>query len=229
MTVAGLVALTLGCDGGRHDQTDAPSEPEIAADTRSGTTSQPTLPPRPMTPTTSRSPTSTGAAAVATFEQEGSDPQAVLDAVVRSWRAFNEAKLDPTNDGHTAALSEVTGGDLLASSIEVVARYRAENQRSITHPHVPATIVPYQDTLIIDTATSTAQVDYCRVGSNILVEVGGEPDGSDRVIDDSVNTYIERARLSFQNGRWIETGEIELERLEDASACPTSESVGVGD
>ena len=178
------------------------------------TTSAPATTTEPDDPATTTDPSAT------TEPDDDATRQAVLDAVVESWRVFNEAKLDPTNDDKVAALSEVTSGELLVNSIEVIGRYRAENKRSVTNPDVPASILLYPGTLQVDQKAGTAQVDYCRIGSNILIEIGGNADGSDLVIDDSVNTYIERSLLVLEEGRWLDTGGIELEYLEGAASCP---------
>ncbi len=235
LTAAALAValLATACSGGDDDAATVTTTTPITDDTvDTVATTAPTTAPTTAVPTTVPATTSTAGTTepddpatttepTATTEpDDDADRQAVLDAVVESWRVFNEAKLDPTNDDKVAALSEVTGGELLVNSIEVIARYRAENKRSVTNPDVPAAIVLYPDTLQVDQEAGTAQVDYCRIGSNILVEIGGNADGSDLVLDDTVNTYVERSLLVLEEGRWLDTGGIDLEYFEGATSCP---------
>lgn len=212
--------------GSAADDTTEITEATQGTDDSGGDTDSASTQPPTSTSSTTDNLDLTTSSVPATSPTTTTDPAAgdvdpsVIDAVVASWRAFNEAKLDPTNDAKLAALGDTTGGDLLQNSIDVVARYRAENKRSVTNPDVPAAIVVYADTLVVDDVAGTAQVDYCRIGSNILVEVGGNADGTDLVLDDTVNTYIERSSLVFEGDHWIETGGVELEFLEGATACP---------
>lgn len=147
------------------------------------------------------------------------DPQAVIDAVVASWQAFNDAKLDPTNDDTLSALREVRAGELLMLSTEILARYRAESQRSRTNTQFPATLVPDPSTLVFGSDGSSASIESCNVNSNILVEIEGNDDGTDRVIDDSVSVHIETAELEYVDGRWVEIAGNIIERIEGATSC----------
>jgi hypothetical protein len=145
--------------------------------------------------------------------------RSIIDAVIESWRVFNEAKLDPTDDDKVAALSEVRSGELLTASIDLISRYRFENRRSVTNDEFPATLVPDAETIQLTDDGSRATLESCRVNSNLSVEIGGNPDGTDRVVDDSVSVFIETAELELVDGRWIEVGGAIIERFEGATSC----------
>jgi hypothetical protein len=146
--------------------------------------------------------------------------QAVIDAAIESWRVFNEARLDPFNDEKVAAISDVRAGALLERSIEIIGNYRFNNEREIRHPEFPARVEPYPLTVHVDLSDGFASVEYCRIGSNIWVETGGNADGTDRIIDDTVNSYRERADLVLIDGWWLETEGVRLTKTEEAAECP---------
>ncbi|MDJ0767147.1 MAG: hypothetical protein QNJ12_00080 [Ilumatobacter sp.] len=227
-----LVVLAAACNGDDDGAPSTTAATVVVTPTEPLTTSVPvTMPPTTdatpsttdrtddTTPTT-EPPPSTTAPPPTTDPSDEAVRQAVLDAVVESWRVFNEAKLDPFNDEKVAALGDVRGGQLLIDSTDIIARYRVENQRSITNPDLPATIEPIPETIELDAARISATVTYCRIGSNIFVETEGNPDGSDLVIDDSINAYHETAELVFTDGAWIEVGGFQLERYDGATECP---------
>jgi hypothetical protein len=59
----------------------------------------------------------------------------------------------------------------------------------------------------------------CRIGSSILIEIAGNPDGSDRVINDEVNAYHERSDLILVDGRWLESDGERIKKFEGVASC----------
>ena len=111
---------------------------------------------------------------------------------------------------------------MLAASIELIAGYRFENRRSVTNEEFPATLVPDADSLRLTKDGMSATLESCRVNSNASVEIGGNPDGTDRIVDDSISVYIESAELEMIDGRWMEVGGAIIERFEGATSCDQS-------
>ncbi len=194
------------------------------------TTLAPVTIPDPTTSTTATTTVTTTESVVATTGTtvavptttitEAAAKQAVIAAAIESWRVLNEARLDPTNDDKLAAVAALRTGDALEAAVQLIADLRLTNQIEITNPDLPATAVPYPESVIVDLAKSTATVDYCRLGSNIWIERNGNPDGSNRVIDDTVNSYLEHDTFILSNGAWLKSRGESVAKYEGATTCP---------
>jgi hypothetical protein len=141
--------------------------------------------------------------------------QEVVDAATESWRLLNEARLDPDDSAKTSAAIDAYFGSAQEQVSDVLTGYRLNEQRSVTDPSVPATVVPYLDTVIVDEEAGEASVVYCQVDTNVLVRTG-----TDEVLDDEPDAYRIRVELVRVDGRWLEAGGELLERYEGATACP---------
>ncbi|WP_300625526.1 hypothetical protein [Ilumatobacter sp.] len=127
----------------------------------------------------------------------------VVEFVLESFRLFNELRLDPTNDDkYDAALALRTGASLDASR-GLIDEYRENGLMGTPFPNLPSTITPFLDTITIAEDGSSASVDVCWLNSNILVEVGGNPDGTDRVLNDIISAEYERYTLTRVGGAWL--------------------------
>ena len=222
-----LAATLVGCSG--------------AADTGAGTTlplptsvpvaetTQASLPAAsaPTASLTSTPPTAVAAApssspSTSTDRPALSEDQAkrdVIEAAIDSWTAFNNVLLDPGNDDLLRALALTRTGDALDRAIEGVIGYRARNEAERTHPNHPAEITVREDSVSVDLASGTATLEYCRVGSNIWVEVGANPDGSDRVLNDEINSYIEMAVFELVGDVWLRTRATEISKYKGELTC----------
>jgi hypothetical protein len=65
-------------------------------------------------------------------------------------------------------------------------------------------------------------VEYCYFASNLLVEPGGNPDGSDKVHDQKVAVLLVENHLVFADGQWYDDGGFDLEVREGETACPAA-------
>lgn len=212
MTALAVSACT-GDDNAAPTTTLAPiTIPDPTTSTTTVTTTEPVI---ATTSTTDAGPTTTITEAAA--------KQAVITAAIASWEAFNEAKLDPTNDGKVAAMASTRAGEALNRATQVIASYRVENHRSVTNSAIPAEIIVSPDSVQIDLADSTATIEYCNISSNIVVEVGGNPDGTDRVLDSTVNSFRERDTFKLLDHAWTKTDGKTLAEFEGATACPDQE------
>ena len=209
-----VVSACTGDDNAAPTTTLAPitiPDPTTSTTATTVTTTEPVI---ATTSTTDAGPTTTITEAAA--------KQAVITAAIESWRLLNEARLDPTNDDKLGAMAGVRTGDALEAAVQLVADLRLANQIEVTNPDLPATAVPYPESVIVDQAKSTASVDYCRLGSNIWIERNGNPDGSDRVIDDTVNSYLEHDTFILSNGAWLKSRGESIAKYEGATTCPDS-------
>ncbi len=219
-----LVAVCAGCSGGDEA---APSStaaststtavvwtaptPTIAA-TVPSTTPRTTSPPT----TTPGTDAATSTATVPTRQQAKRD---VIAAAMASWTAFNELLLDPTNDETLKAVTTTFTGDALDRAIEIAAKLRQEGRKSVTNRELPAAITPYPKTVLLDLQEGSAHIDYCRLGSNVAVEAGGNDDGTDRVINDEINSYRERDAFVLVDGAWLKTDGETIEIFEGETSC----------
>lgn len=145
--------------------------------------------------------------------------QDVIDATTESWQAFNDALLDPTSDVVIAALERTRTGEALQRVLDIVDQYRSENRKSITNSSAPAKIEIFPESVVVNLDEGSAQVEYCRLGSNIAVEIGGNPDGTDRVIDDSINSYLERDTFVLMAGRWLKSDGVTDQTFQGRMQC----------
>lgn len=63
-------------------------------------------------------------------------------------------------------------------------------------------------------------MEYCHFASNLLVEPGGNPDGSDEVHDQKIAVLLVENHLVLVGGRWYDDGGFDLEVREGEAACP---------
>lgn len=148
--------------------------------------------------------------------------QDVIDAVVASWTAFNELLLDPDSAEKVEAVATALTDRALDRAIEIAVSYRVSNQAERTHAEHPAGVVIDDESLVVDSAGVTATIEYCRLGSNVWVEVAANPDGTDRVIDDTINSYLESDTFSLVDGRWVKQSGVTIARYEGELQCPSA-------
>lgn len=198
------VALLAACSGG-GDSADPTVAPTIRAETTtttsavagqsSATTTLPvTTVPATTLPATTTPPTTPWTTAPDPTEQ-------VIADFLAAWNAFNEAKLDPTSDEKRDAARSLLTGATLDVFDERIALFRANNWRSMTDPEHPARASVVDGSVEITGAT--ASLTYCGLDSNILVEVGGLPDGGDAVINEAINAVLTEAELEWSGTVWL--------------------------
>jgi hypothetical protein len=216
MTVALLLA---GAACGGAETAEPPATSAAVPNTAPSTilppqTTQPTTTAPPAAPTTVPAPPTTSPPS-----EEDQAKQAVIDAAKNAWYVFNEAKLDPTNTEKVAAALAMHSGAASNQVAEILGRYAATNQRSVTLPTAPANVEIYRGSVDVDIAVGTATVEVCELASNTLVAAA---DGIDRVVNDDITSYHERATFVLENGAWLRTDVEQLQRFEGATSCERS-------
>jgi hypothetical protein len=225
----GLAVFAVVCAGCSGGDAAAPSSTAAIASTTTAASVEPpstiassvaptTLPTTSPPAATSGTDPPTSTTAVLTEQQA---EQEVIEAAIASWTAFNEAKLDPTNDDLVAELGETRTGPALDRAVELIVGLRAQNRRSRTHPTLPATVQGLAGTARVDLGSGTASVEYCWLNSNILVETVG--DGTEEVIDASVSTSRDRDHFELRGGRWLKTSGEVIETHEGVVSCSGNE------
>ncbi|HEY5663690.1 MAG TPA: hypothetical protein VIS05_06615 [Ilumatobacter sp.] len=141
------------------------------------------------------------------------------DAAIASWLAFNELLLDPTNDERLKAVASTRAGRALDHAIEVVSQYRVEGQVEKTNERFPAQIDVETSSITWDRASGRGTVEYCRLGSNVWVEIGSGQGGTDLILDDSINSYLVRDEFIFVAGSWLKVDGTTLAKFEGELSC----------
>jgi hypothetical protein len=208
-----LLTLTTACGG--NASVDPPATSAAVPNTPPPTVLPPTTSAPPNTaPTTTTPPPSPSATT-----DEAATRQAVIAATQEAWVAFNDAVVNPTSDEAFQSLGQHFAGEVLIRSRQIVETYRAESKRELPSDVVATRVDVRTDSVQVDSSSGTAVLEVCRVGSNVLVETGGNPDGSDRVLDDTINAHLERNQLVLENGTWYVTEDTALESFAGAVEC----------
>lgn len=222
-----VAALTLGACSG-ESAAPATTVPATTASTSPTTTAPapattPTTAPVATTPPTTAPPTTLATVpptVPATIPADLAQAQQdVIDATVAAWQTFRTAVRDPQNEDKLGALATAASGPTLERWITTLAELVTSGLIAVENPTTPAAIEIYPETVVVDVAAGTASVEYCRIGSDLGIEVGGNPDGTDKIVINEVNAYHERSDLVFTNGRWLDNDGVLIEKWAGAAAC----------
>jgi len=152
-------------------------------------------------------------------DEEAAAKQAVIEAAEHAWYVFNEAKLDPTDEQKVAAALAASTGNARTWASDALETYRTLNRKSITSTDVPAFVDVYEDSVRVDLWAGTATIELCDLGSNVMVELGSNPDGSDRILDESVTAYHELNTFELVDGAWLYADGTDLAQYPGALTC----------
>jgi hypothetical protein len=177
----------------------APSSTAVAT-----TTSVPTTAP---IPTTAAAPTSTGPL------DEAEAIAAIIEAAQGAWRTGVDVLLDPWSDERLAALAEFRTASQAAAVAEVVHQMRSDNRMAVENPEMPVRIAVDPMSVVIDLEDGLGTVDACQVDSLVEIQVAGNPDGTDRVLDDDVVHRIVRYELALEADRWLVSAASEVSEV----------------
>lgn len=131
----------------------------------------------------------------------------VMSDMQEAYDVFDAVRRDPTNAALVAQLATVMTAERVRYVIDTfVMPYVADDLVERTNPDLPARIDFLPDTFDVDVEVGTASIDYCYLSSNLLVELGGNPDGSDEVQDDRFAAVLVHNELVFAGERWLDAG-----------------------
>ena len=218
-TTLSVVLVTAACGG--ENNADPPATSAAVPNTTPSTILPPTTDPAPTTtdPAPTTTPTVPTPPTAIELSEEEQAKQAVIEAAERTWRLYNEAILDPTNDAKFAAVQAAMSGEALAIATQIIESYRTNDQRAVSSTIVPASIDIDPDSIQLSASNDVATLEFCRVGSNVLVQTAGNADGADLVLDDTINAYSERETYELQSGVWVNTDGEVLRKIDGATSC----------
>jgi hypothetical protein len=126
----------------------------------------------------------------------------VIDRTEASWQAVLTAFRDPFDEAKAAALAEYFTGNQLEGFNNLIEEFRAGNFRSVPNPGEPEIydVDPRSVALSLDAGIATVQV--CHLDTSLIVETGGNPDGTDRVVSDDIEREIVELDVIRIDGVW---------------------------
>ena len=80
--------------------------------------------------------------------------------------------------------------------------YRVNNLRSLPNPDVPARYDVDPNSVEVNLDSGTGRVQACHLNTFLEVETGGNPDGTDRIIEDEISERVEQLELIRDDGAW---------------------------
>jgi hypothetical protein len=219
--LAGVV-LWAGCSGGEQGVTDLSlgAEPTagVVASTEAPAVSDPSVT-TTAAPTTALSSTTEAPAASsspATSPETDDEADEVVAAYLAAWQAFTDAAMDPTNPEFRALIESTRVGANLERALAILDELVMNGWVAIEHPTDPARTT-IEDGPFIDGDTATVVV--CDLDSNIVIEPGAAPDGSDAMVNDEVVALRIEVTLARVSGTWkVSAGRI-LGEWPEALTC----------
>jgi hypothetical protein len=191
----------------------------IATTTTAPSTTVPesTAPPSSDAPTTTALPD--GVPPRVTFPDDP-DKQAVVDAVYRFSDLLFAAQANPTAEELRALINDVAGDPVRGRFIAFLDRVAADGQAFVDDPAAPSylEIIPGAVTVVDDSGL----VDACAIDRTLQVELGGNSDGSDRLIDDTVFSAAHTYNVSRVDKAWIVVDFTVYEEWEGQVGCGDS-------
>lgn len=235
IVIAGVVGACSGDDEAAPSTTAAAAAPTAPATSTAPTTGAVAAAPATTIPVTAAAPPSSSAASVASTPTTAPTPTApaatppadvgqvkqdVIDAVIASLAVYLDAARNPTDGAKLGLLPEVMTGQTLELAADLIAELVASGSIVVENPDTPAAITTfYEETFVYDAAAGTASIEFCRIGSDLRIKPGGNPDGSDQILINEVNAYRERSEFVFVEGRWLDASGVSLEKFEGSTEC----------
>lgn len=143
----------------------------------------------------------------------------VLERAEAAWpTATRPVYNDPFNDELVANLENFYTGNLLEGINNVVQQLRDGNFRTIPRDDQPEIYVADPRSLAVNVESGRATVQVCHINTAILIQVGGNPDGSDRIAEDEIREQIVELELLLVDGVWKVASANEPET--EIATCP---------
>lgn len=219
--VVALAVLLAACGGAQAatpaaDPTTPETPPTTAASTEPAVpTTEPVAVPKtaaPPTPTAPPPPTSTNPVVTLTetTDPPTTDPiseevQARLDVIERteaSWEVVRALFENPHDELLAAQLDDYLVDSQLEGFRNLLWEFRSGNFRSVPRPGRPEVYSVDPASLVINLDAGSATVQVCHIDTAIIVETGGNSDGTDRVALDEIETSVIELDLRLVGGNW---------------------------
>ncbi len=183
--------LLAACSSSGSDSATSPSTTATTATTVAPTTESPA--PSTDAPTTT----------IDTDAQLAAAEQAYLDA----FDAYIAAARDPSNPDLRAAIERLYTGPNLEFTISQLDGFVEENW--VARPgNDPSRTMILRTSRFVPDRTDFIELVSCEVNSEVFVEIGGAPDGSDALVTDEVTVGRLVVRLRQVDGLWkVDSGE----------------------
>lgn len=126
----------------------------------------------------------------------------VLDRTEQSWGVVLTAFGDPFDDAKVAALEGYFTGNQLEGFNNLIDDFRTGNFELQPRADMTDTYDADPRSLALSLEADFATVQVCHISTALTVEVGGNPDGSDRVVADEIEQSIVELDVVRLDGLW---------------------------
>ena len=177
----------------------------------------PTTTTEAATTTTDAPPVETTEAPSTTVDTEAqlaAAEQAYLDA----FDAYIAAARDPANPDLRADIERLYTGPNLEFTISQLDSFVEQNWVAREGEEPSRTIILLAPEFLPD-RTDIAELVACEVDSEVFVEIGGAPDGSDSLVTDEVTVGRLLLRMTLVDGEWKSDSGETLAELSSAQDC----------
>ncbi len=225
--IVGVVLLAACSSDDTAAPTVAPSPPPTPAETGPSTTNPPATtvaptaapppePPPTVPPTTTSPPTT-----------RPPDPRAEAEAALRRAPIQNRKAYLYAVKNYTAAdaldrlaATTVRGGPSWELALDNVRELRRNGWKVRSNPAARETVAVESIDLGDGPPYGEAMVTVCNVGTSVVYEPGGSPDGSDVIVNDEIVARRSRSTFVVNDGKWkLETG-YSLGEWNGETECP---------
>ena len=220
--ILAAIIVTTSCSG--DDDTAATTVPpttSAASTTAEGTTAEATTTAAPSTteapttdPTTSPPPTNSDGTTTEPTTRPTEPPTSsdiddfarqaaeIIERTEASWDVVLAAFQDPFDEDKAAALDEYFTGNQLEGFNNLLDVYRRDGVRAVQREGISDTYEADPRSLALDLEGGRASLQVCHVETSLVVETGGNPDGTDRVISDDLEEQIVELDVIRVDGTW---------------------------
>jgi hypothetical protein len=215
-----VVALSACTDDdAASSTTSAPATPVFSEPTASTITTSLTTaaPPTIAEPSTTVAPTMTTDSSAATRA-------AVAAAIVQNRQDYEYAlqNYDAPDALDVVARTTAANSPSWDLTLKNMGTLRTNGWKSTPNPTVPSVAIVEGDAELLDGPPATrAQVTICTIDSDIVIEPGGAPDGSDTVVNDEVVARRTRVTMVLEEGAWKAYEGTGLGSWTGQATCPT--------
>jgi hypothetical protein len=202
-----LVMLVVACGS------DDDASPAITTAPAPPATTTTTIAPDETSTTTTTTPVTT-----TTVVDES---QAVIDAYLAAWEAFTVAAMSPGDEVLRREVEQTRTGGNRTEAFRLLDHF--VDRGWVSRENVVSPAATAVETLPEFVSDDAATIIVCDLDSNVLVEAGAAPDGSDAVVDDSVTARRLEVTLVKEDGAWRNSSGRVIQEWLGQDACGASE------
>jgi hypothetical protein len=213
--LAAASMLVVSCGG--DDDTPVPtSTANPSTSTSASTTTSSTVPATSV---------DTTAAPTTTVDEIAATKAAVADAAVQGRLDYLYAVQNYDAPDAVAVLSShlAAGSPALQLGLDNLETLRSNGWRVRPNPDVPSVLTVQSEVSLLDGPPATrAELTVCTVSAGVIYEPGSGPNGEDTIVNDEINSSLDRITMVFEDGAWRLVSGQNVGDFKGASSCAPS-------